>query len=380
MQGTKDCKVKKKIISSLAALCLLPNLGLAQTTTLPDFTTTPLGFIAVAIFVVAYALVMLEEVTHLKKSKVVILSAGILWALVAWRFNASDLTGISDLVRHNLVEYTELFLFLLVAMVYINAMEDRAVFAALRTWLINKGYSLRQIFWITSSLAFLISPVADNLTTALLMCAVVMAIGGENKKFINLNCICIVVAANAGGAFSPFGDITTLMVWQKDKLPFSAFFSLFMPALVNFLIPALCMHFAIPKQQPVGHDKPVTLKIGAKRTILLFLLTIVTAVLFRNYLQLPPAIGMMTGLAYLKYFARYLRHSNEFDIQRRIQTVEWDTLFFFYGILFCVSALASLGYLELISTSLYQHWSLGFKYSIRRHTRKYQHGSYLRYR
>jgi Na+/H+ antiporter NhaD/arsenite permease-like protein len=78
--------------------------------------------------------------------------------------------------------------------------------------LIRCGYGFRSLFWITGILAFFISPIADNLTTALLMCAVVMAVGGDSRKFINLVCINVVVAANAGGAFSPFGDITTLMV------------------------------------------------------------------------------------------------------------------------------------------------------------------------
>ena len=92
----------------------------------------------------------------------------------------------------------------------------RNVFEALRTWLIARGFGYRQLFWITGGLAFFISPVADNLTTALLMCAVVLAVAGGNGRFVLLAAINIVVAANAGGAFSPFGDITTLMVWQKN--------------------------------------------------------------------------------------------------------------------------------------------------------------------
>ena len=69
-------------------------------------------------------------------------------------------------VRHNLLEYTELMLFLLVAMTYINAMEERRIFDALRSWLIRKGFGFRQLFWLTGTLAFFISPVADNLTKA----------------------------------------------------------------------------------------------------------------------------------------------------------------------------------------------------------------------
>lgn len=86
------------------------------------------------------------------------------------------------------------------------------------------------------------------------MCAVVMAVGGNNVRFVSLACINIVVAANAGGAFSPFGDITTLMVWQKDIVDFQTFFALFLPSVVNFLVPATLMHFAILDECPEPND------------------------------------------------------------------------------------------------------------------------------
>ena len=181
-----------------------------------DLTANWAGFTALAVFIAAYALVITEEFTHLRKSKPVILAAGLIWALIAMVYAQNGLTHDAEqAVRHNLLEYAELMLFLLVAMTYINAMDERNVFEALRSWLVRKGFGFRALFWVTGLLAFFISPVADNLTTALLMCAVVLAVGGDNQRFVLLACINIVVAANAGGAFSPFGDITTLMVWQK---------------------------------------------------------------------------------------------------------------------------------------------------------------------
>ena len=148
---------------------------------------------------------------------------------------------------------------------------------------------------MTGILAFFISPIADNLTTALLMCAVVLAVGGSNSRFVTLACINIVVAANAGGAFSPFGDITTLMVWQKGVIDFWGFFVLFVPSMVNFVVPAALMHFAIPDENPEASSDMVAMKRGAKRIIALFLATITTAVMFHNFLGLPPVIGMLTA-------------------------------------------------------------------------------------
>jgi Na+/H+ antiporter NhaD/arsenite permease-like protein len=264
-------------------------------------------------------------------------------------------------------------------MTFINAMDERNVFEALRSWLIRKGFGYRALFWVTGGLAFMISPVADNLTTALLMAAVVMAVGGGNKKFVMLSCINIVVAANAGGAFSPFGDITTLMVWQKNimasngAVDFWVFFALFIPSLVNWLVPAALMHFAVPNEKPGAGGDMIAMSRGALRVVALFLFTIALAVAFHSVLGLPPVIGMLTGLSLLQFFAYYLKVTGEktharggdaenigspvpFDIFQKIARAEWDTLFFFYGVVMCVGGLGFLGYLGMISQVIYGDW------------------------
>ncbi|MEC7294828.1 MAG: sodium:proton antiporter NhaD, partial [Pseudomonadota bacterium] len=195
-----------------------------------DLTTSAVGFFAVAIFVLAYSLVMAEEKIHMRKSKPVLVAAGIIWGLIGWVYVQNGMSDTSEYAfRVTLLEFTELMLFLLVAMTYINAMEERRVFDALRSWMLRKGFNYRTLFWLTGGLAFILSPIADNLTTALLMCAVITKVAEGDKRFINLACINIVVAANAGGAFSPFGDITTLMVWQAGLIEFQEFFILFIP-------------------------------------------------------------------------------------------------------------------------------------------------------
>jgi len=343
-----------------------------------DLTNSGIGFAALAIFVVAYMLVMAEEFTHLRKSKPVIIAAGVIWAMIGYVYMNHGMPELAEhAVRHNLLEYAELMLFLLVAMTYINAMEERLVFDALRAWLIQKGFGFRQLFWLTGFLAFFISPIADNLTTALLMCAVVLSVGGSNARFVTIACINIVVAANAGGAFSPFGDITTLMVWQKGIIDFWGFFALFVPSMVNFVLPAAIMHFAVPDEKPEASGEIIAMKRGAKRIIALFLLTITTAVMFHNFLGLPPVIGMLTGLGYLQFMGFYLKKTNykcatvtrvdnehsgqmgdvvPFDIFNKIARAEWDTLFFFYGVVLCVGGLGFLGYLSMASEIMYNQW------------------------
>lgn len=363
----------KSFSQLLLAICLslLPLAAFAQEDVRLPLTSSWVGITALVMFIVAYLVVATEEYTHLRKSKPVMLAAGLMWALVALVYAQHGIQdAVEHVVREFLLEFAELFLFLLVAMTYVNALSERCVFDALRSTLVSRGYSLRKLFWITGFLAFFISPVLDNLTTALVMCAVVMAVGRDSPRFVSLACINIVVAANAGGAFSPFGDITTLMVWQAGILDFTTFFALFVPSVVNFVVPAFLMQLAVPKGAPAVGDETVRMKRGAKTIMFLFGCTIATAVSFQNFLDLPPFLGMMTGLAYLKFFGYYLRLTHKpgpdydpaygiagdvtaFDSFEQVARAEWDTLFFFFGVIMGVGALGFIGYLELTSTFMY---------------------------
>ena len=345
-----------------------------------DFTASNLGIMAIAIFVLAYAIVIGEEFLHLRKSKPVIVAAGFIWVLVAVAYTGrGDSATAAELLRHNLLEYAELLLFLLSAMTFINTLEERNVFRALKSWLVNAGFSLRTIFWLTGLLAFFISPFADNLTTALVMAAVVLAVGRGNQHFIALACISIVVAANAGGAFSPFGDITTLMVWQKGLVRFDQFFALFVPSVVNWLVPAALMSFAVPGGKPEVAAEHTPVKFGGYAVVALFLGTIALTVALHHFLHLPPFLGMMTGMGLLKVFGYFIRRDDlrrppsipepdseafswreyykpavkPFDIFISMKRVEWDTLMFFYGVVLCVGGLGALGYLAALSQSVY---------------------------
>ncbi len=325
------------------------------------------GILCIVIFVLSYIAVLAEEYTHMRKSKPVMLGAGLIWIVIA--FVAPDFGANKDdvhaAITHGLVEYASLFLFLLAAMTYISALENRNVFAVIRMKLVLSGMSLRQLFWATGTLAFFLSPVADNLTTALVMGTVIVAVGHGNAKFITMGCINIVCAANAGGAFSPFGDITTLMVWQADKVEFFEFFALFLPSLVCFLIPATIMTFFIPKENPEAIDEKVKMKRGAKVIIVFAFMTIAMAVGLEQTLGLPPFVGMMTGLSVLMITGWFIRHisvakgkgrDKDFDILDNVAAAEWDTLLFFFGVIFSVGGLGYLGYLELMSNTFYEGW------------------------
>jgi Na+/H+ antiporter NhaD/arsenite permease-like protein len=197
-----------------------------------DLTRHWVGFAALGIFALAYITVMLEERLHLRKSKPVMVGAGLIWALIGFAYvRAGDTTTAAEALRHSLGEYAELFLFVLVAMTFVSTMEERQVFDSLRAALMRRRLSLRGMFWVTGTIAFFLSSHLDNLTTALVMGTVAITIGRGYPKFIAIACINVVVAANAGGAWSAFGDITTLMVWQAGKADFFDFYRVFIPSL-----------------------------------------------------------------------------------------------------------------------------------------------------
>ncbi len=338
-----------------------------------------IGPTIVAVFCVAYALVFAEEKLGLRKSKPVMIAAGVIWILVAIDFDRRGLgPEMSEKLRHVLLEYTELFLFLLSAMSFVNTLVERNVFEVLRAKLTSMRLSARKIFWIVGAIAFFLSPFADNLTTALVMGTVAMATLGHDKKATVGTLVNVVVAANAGGAFSPFGDITTLMIWQSGTVHFAQFFVLLLPSLVNWLVPAAIISLTIPNKMTDAPRFTVKVRKGGYPIAVLFLATIAGTVSLHNILHLPPFLGMMMGLGGLNLYSYFLHRAEDrlfagtphnstlspqsgeegknrkpFSIFNILEKVEWDTLLFFYGIMLCIGGLGAIGYLNGLSTILY---------------------------
>lgn len=362
----------RHILLSLLALAGLGAPLSAQAVTahveVLDLTSHWSGLLALLVFVIAYVFVIGEEALRLRKSTPMLIAAGVIWVLVAVAYvQQGDVHTAEQVFRRGLEYYTELFLFLLAAMTYINAMGERGVFANLRRWLETRRYSLRTLYWIAGGLAFVISPLADNLTTALLLSTVIVAIAGNERRFVVAACINIVVAANAGGVFSPFGDVTTLLVWQRGMVELPQFFSLLLPALVSWLVPALILSLSVPRGMPAELAEPTRLAQGGWPITALFVLTIALAVAFEQLLKLPAAVGMMTGLGLLKFYGYYLKRvgvreeplgtavgaPGKYDVFRSLERAEWDTLMFLFGILLSVTGLAAMGYLLFASEMLY---------------------------
>lgn len=367
----------------LLLLSLLPTSALAEA--LPVSPITPPDWAILftfVVFVLALLLSVIEEYTGLHKSTPVMVSAAIIWGVIAHTHAAHGAQqAVLDALTANLVNYADIFFLLLVTMTYVNALNERNFFAAVRGWIAREGYSYKTLYWTIGITTFILTPLLDNLSTILVMGTVVFALGRNNPRFVTLSCISVVVAANAGGVFSPFGDISSLILWQQQldtpqgPLDFSAFFSLLLPALVGYLVPAALMHQAIPTGQIATPHQAVQVRRGTLVILLLFLAAIATAVLFETVLHMPPVVGMMTGLSYVGLYGYYLKKTHTadecsgseelpcfgdptpshepFDIFHRVSRAEWDALFFLYGIGISIGGLAYIGWLQQASTLLY---------------------------
>jgi Na+/H+ antiporter NhaD/arsenite permease-like protein len=327
-----------------------------------DLTTTWVGILSLIFFIIGYYFIATEDKYHINKAKPALLMGTGIFMLIGLYFTMNGMDGhhLENEVEHLIVEIAGIFFFLLVAMTYIEAMIDRGVFSALRYNLVSKGYDYKKLFWVTGLLAFFISPVADNLTTALILSTVLLTIDKENKAFLIPGAINIVVAANAGGAWSPFGDITTLMVWVDGKGDFTEFLFLFPAAILGWGVTAFLLSRFVPEGKPPFNKDEEKAEIleGGKVIIGLFALTISFAVISHQALHLPAMWGMMFGLALLKMYVHYINrsasetHLNAFSW---IAKIENDTLLFFFGILAAVGGLHFLGFLEYF-TALYDQF------------------------
>lgn len=330
-----------------------------------NLATHPFGWMLLAIFVIGYYFIAMEDKYHLDKSKPALFIGTFMFILIGgfYAFHGLNFESFKNEISHLVFEIAEIFFFLFVAMTFIEALIERGVFNALKSKLIAKGYSYRELFWITGFLAFFISPIADNLTTALILSTVLVTIEKHNKAFLVPAAINVVVAANAGGAWSPFGDITTLMAWTAQKGAFVDFLYLFPASFFGWLVTALLLVRYVPDLDPNKDGDPATaskieiLK-GGKVIIVIGIATIAMAVLCKQLMELPPMWGMLFGLSLLQLYTYSLkkRHKQDVNIYKSISKIENNTLLFFFGILAAVGALYYAGFLEYI-TMLYDRFN-----------------------
>ncbi len=362
-----------RYINRLIAILLLVSGSVTHAASGADVVSMNLtgewtAWICVLFFILAYLLVFGEGRLSLKKSKPMVVASGLIWIFVAVSYNNKGETHTAEvLFRQSLEFYVELFLFLLASTTFLNAMSERGVFSNLRGMVMSRSSSLRTVYWVCGTLTFIFSALLANFAVALVLASVILILGKDNDKFIVCGCINLVVAANAGGCFSPFGDVTTLMIWQKDLVELSEFLQLFIPSLVNWLVPAVILSFLFQSKLAFYDGDRSRMSTGAWIVTGLFIFTLISSIIVKQIFHLPAVIGMMTGLGLLKLYGYHLKRRGithlstqttpgqnvKYDIFRSLERSEWDTLMFLYGIIVAISGLAALGYLNIVSDTVY---------------------------
>jgi Na+/H+ antiporter NhaD/arsenite permease-like protein len=345
-------------MKQLLAIIFISTSLLASSVSLesiPNLTMTWVGIVSIVVFIIGYYFVATEEKYQIDKSKPALFIGTFMFILVAiyYALNGLNMDLVHNEANHLILEIAGIFFFLFVAMTYIESLLHMGVFDRLKYNLVSKGYTYRKLFWVTGLLAFFISPVADNLTTALILSTVLITIDKTRKDFLVPSAINVVVAANAGGAWSPFGDITTLMAWTSGKGVFNDFLFLFPASIGGYLVTAFLLSRFVPNIKPnfdVSKEKAPKIAEGSKNVMLLGVFTILSAVISHQVLNLPAMWGMMFGLALLKIYSYFLNKRygvDYFNIFESMAKIEHNTLIFFFGILAAVGALHFIGWLSL---------------------------------
>ena len=348
---------------------LIPSVSLAESGgAAVDLRYHWVGYYTLIVTVLSYVVAMTEDLHHMSKAKPMVLGAALAWfaIFIEQTLRTGDGGGLTHVFEMDLATYAELFLFITVSMTFLNALTERHVFDVLRIRIEAWHLSYRQLFWITGSMAFLLSLVVSSLTVGLLMGYIILSLAQKNVRFAGMAGLNAVVAANAGGTVSPLGGISTFFVWQQGALQFGEFFTLLIPCVINFVIPGLLMHFAIDAGKPEPSGDQRVLKRGSLGVLVIFIMTFSITVLANVFLSMPAVLGMMFGLGILQTYAYYLivtepRDAKEeekaIDIVKCVAGVDWDTLLFFYGAMMIIGALNYIGYLSTLAQMLFHEMS-----------------------
>ena len=313
------------------------------------------------IFVLGYVFIALEHKTHINKSGVALVSGAILWLIVA--LISHDKPEISHAIAENSGEIFSIVVFLLSAMTIVELLVHFQFFDWIREQIIKKKISPKKLFWILGILTFAMSAFLDNLTTTLIMIAIGRKIYKDKENFL-IYVANTVIAANAGGAASPIGDVTTIMLWLANKFSAVQVISIgIVPSIIAWIIPQSLMGRKIRHHEEAELAHPNYDLVNEEKVkpywsiIIIGLFSFLFPVLF-NLIGLPPFLGLLMGVGILWIFIDIKAKTGHADhiggrVINIIQKTDITTLKFFIGILLAVGALSHVGLLKVINNFIF---------------------------
>jgi len=318
----------------------------------------------IVIFVIGYVLIALEHPLHMNKATFALLMCGILWSIYAL-FGHDP--GMHEAIVMQLGDACEIVVFLIGAMTIVEIIDRYGGFSFITEHIQAK--SKRHLLWILCSLSFVMSAVLDNMTTTIIMVMMLRRLLSDRMDrwlFAGL----IVIAANAGGAFSPIGDVTTIMLWMDEKVSsVGLIVNLLIPSIVAMAIPVFIAQYFIKegKIQTITTmaDKNPTLQERHPHLSRAMLIIGVSGLLFvpvfKTITGLPPFMGIMISLGFIwgitEFWVKRFKIDSKMGgrVSSALHTIDMPTILFFLGILMAVSALSEVGVLTTLADSMNTH-------------------------
>ena len=318
----------------------------------------------IAVFVIGYVFITLESVTKLNKSAIALLMAVLCWSIYNIGFGVTP-EGTEGFAS-SLAETCEIILFLMGAMTIVEVVDRNGGFNFVKERL--KAKTKRGLLWKITVVTFFLSAVLDNMTTAIVMVMVLNKLISGTSDKLKMAAM-VILAANAGGAFSPIGDVTTIMLWVKGNVSSLGIIKeAFLPSVISVLVPALILHFTlkgeitVPEEEVQAENSESELSRGAKLSVLFIGVGgLLLVPVFRALTGLPPFMGIMLVLSILWIVTELIFHQKRYrkvdfatlpDVSKLLHKIDLSTILFFLGILTAVSALSQTGVLKSLGELL----------------------------
>ena len=336
---------------------------------------TTLTLTIVFVFVIGYVCIAAESFTKVNKAAIALLMCVLCWTLYMMdpgQYLSQALPGaagslqelatqVGESLKMHLGDTAETLFFLMGAMTIVEVVDTYGGFNFVRD--IMKTRSKRKLLWRIAFITFFLSAILDNLTTSIVMIMVLRKLIRDNKERMIFASI-VIIAANAGGTFSPIGDVTTIMLWIKGMITTGGVLSeLFLPSVVSLLIPVFILQFSLKGKLASEQNLPeanVSTFTRRQRHIVFFLGVggLIFVPIFRYLTNLPPFMGILLVLGLLWMVTEFFYRSTSEDdtMARRVShlmsRIDMSTILFFLGILMAVACLSEIGVLTALGTTL----------------------------
>ena len=332
---------------------------------------TTLTICIIALFVIGYLFIAIESVTEINKAAIALLMCVGCWTLLmldpASFYPAVSPDGvvhhISEVIEHHLGDAAGTLFFLMGAMTIVEIVDSNGGFNFVRDTM--KTRSKRKLLWRVAFMTFFLSAILDNLTTSIVMIMVLRKLV-QNREERLIYAALIIISANSGGAFSPIGDVTTIMLWIKGVITTQGVITeIFLPSLVSMIIPALILQYQLSgkfdKEQNLAKAE-VSHFTKAQRDVIFWLGVggLVFVPIFKTLTHLPPFMGILLVLGLLwtvTEIFHHQKHTSEADTMARrvsdlLSKIDLSTIMFFLGILMAVAVLQEIGVLTAMGEGL----------------------------